>query len=42
LRAVFDALYKTYSYLTPDLWPSRPADKGIFMKFHNELKTIRY
>jgi len=41
LRAVFHALYKTYSYLTPDLWRTRHADKGIFNKFHNELKEAK-
>jgi small subunit ribosomal protein S2e len=41
LRAVFNALYKTYCYLTPDLWPSRPADKGIFMKFQHELSKTK-
>jgi small subunit ribosomal protein S2e len=41
LRAVFAALYQTYCYLTPDLWRSRPADKGIFMKFQNELKATK-
>jgi small subunit ribosomal protein S2e len=39
LRAVFAALYETYCFLTPDLWRSRPADKGIFMKFQHELKN---
>ena len=41
LRAVFAALYKTYCYLTPDLWTSRPADKGLFLKFHNELQKAK-
>jgi small subunit ribosomal protein S2e len=41
LRAVFDALYKTFKYLTPDLWRNRPADKEIYTKHEANYKEAK-
>ncbi len=38
LRAVFQALYKTYCFLTPDLWKNRSLQQELFSQYHNELK----
>jgi small subunit ribosomal protein S2e len=37
LRACFDALYKTYCYLTPDLWNVGTIDKNIFIEHAHSL-----
>jgi len=39
LRAVFDALYQTYAYLTPDIWDFRHVDKNLFAKHQKELNS---
>jgi len=37
LRAVFDALYKTYCYLTPDLWNIGAIENNIFIDNYHRL-----
>jgi len=37
LRAVFDALYKTYCYLTPDLWNIGAVENNIFIENYHRL-----
>jgi small subunit ribosomal protein S2e len=36
LKATFDALTKTYRYLTPDLWLQTPKTQLPFERFHDE------
>lgn len=38
VRAAFDALSKTYNYLTPDLWAKRALSKAPFQEFTDLLK----
>lgn len=38
VRAVYDALYKTYKYLTPDLWNVGCVQENLFTKEHEFLK----
>ena len=38
LRATYDALYKTYCYLTPDLWNVGSIENNIFIENHDKLK----
>jgi small subunit ribosomal protein S2e len=38
VRAVFDALYKTYCYLTPDLWNIGSIEQNIYSAHHMELR----
>jgi len=37
LRATFDALYKTYRILTPDLWAVGDTENNIFVENHELL-----
>ena len=39
VRAAYDALYKTYRYLTPDLWSVGKVSENLFTKFHEQLKN---
>lgn len=39
LRAVYDALYKTYCYLTPDLWNIGTIENNIFIENFEKLKS---
>ena len=41
VRAVYDALYKTYRYLTPDLWTVGRVTEDIFTKNHEQLKNYQ-
>ncbi len=38
VRAAYDALYKTYCYLTPDLWNIGSIEKNLFVEHHDKLK----
>jgi small subunit ribosomal protein S2e len=38
LRAIFDALYKTYCYLTPNLWNIGRVERNLFVEHHETLK----
>lgn len=38
VRAAFDAVSKTYSYLTPDLWKSSPLSKSPYQEYTDHLK----
>lgn len=40
-RAVFACLKKTYSFLTPDLWPKTDFMQSPFMKFHKLLEDFK-
>lgn len=42
LKATFDALSKTYSYLSPDLWAKRDFDQNPYMKFNQWLKETDF
>jgi len=37
VRAVFDGLYRTYCYLTPDLWNIGSIENNIFLENHEML-----
>ena len=39
VRAAYDALYKTYKYLTPDLWTVGKVADNLFIKNHEVLKN---
>merc|ERR1711935_959501 len=39
-RALFQCLKKTYSFLTPDLWPKTDFIQSPFIKFHKELEQL--
>ena len=41
VRAVYDALSKTYRYLTPDLWTVGRVTEDIFTKNHEQLKNYQ-
>lgn len=41
LRAVAAALYKTYCYLTPDLWAKRGIQENPFSKYSKEIKNYK-
>ena len=41
VRAVYDALDKTYKYLTPDLWTVGRVTEDIFTKNHEQLKNYQ-
>ena len=41
VRSVYDALYKTYRYLTPDLWTVGRVTENIFTKNHEQLKNYQ-
>jgi small subunit ribosomal protein S2e len=36
-KATFDAISKTYSYLTPDLWKETVFSKSSYQEFRNLL-----
>lgn len=38
VRAVYDAMFKTYCYLTPELWLNRPLAENLYMKYHADIK----
>jgi small subunit ribosomal protein S2e len=38
LRATFDALYKSYCYLTPNLWNIGKTERNLFAEHHDLLK----
>merc|ERR1712151_498345 len=42
LKATFDALSKTYSYLSPDLWAKRDFEQNPFQKFNQWLKETDF
>ena len=42
LKATFNALSKTYSYLSPDLWAKREFDQNPYMKFNQWLKETDF
>jgi small subunit ribosomal protein S2e len=39
LRAIYDALYKTYRILTPDLWVVGDTENNIYMENHEFLSS---
>ena len=39
VRAVYDALYKTYKFLTPDLWNVGVVQENLFTREHEFLKN---
>jgi small subunit ribosomal protein S2e len=41
LKATYDALSKTYSYLTPDLWGEPNLDDHPFEKFADFLQPMK-
>jgi len=41
LRAVFDALFRTYRFLTPDFWKVFPPESNIFMANSELLRTSK-
>lgn len=41
LKATIQALHKTYSYLTPDLWDSAPNKKSPYQEFTDFLKDYQ-
>ena len=41
LRATFDALYKTYKFLTPDLWAVGDTENNIFIEHHELLSNSK-
>ena len=41
VRSVYDALYKTYRYLTPDLWTVGRVTENIFTQNHEQLKNYQ-
>lgn len=40
VRALFDALKKTYSFLTPDLWPKTAFVESPFVKYSRDLEIL--
>lgn len=38
VRAIYDALYKTYRYLTPDLWNIGSIEQNIYTANYQELR----
>lgn len=39
MRAIFDALAKTYSFLTPDLWPKTDFLPSPFIRYADFLES---
>jgi small subunit ribosomal protein S2e len=37
VKATFDAISKTYAYLSPDLWPGKSLDTPPFQQFSDWL-----
>ena len=42
VRAVFDALYQTYCFLTPDVWQYKHVNKNLFLEYQKELKEANF
>lgn len=40
-KAVYDAISKTYAYLTPDLWTEHPLPKHPFDEFKDKLEQAQ-
>mgnify|MGYP000004573649 FL=1 len=40
VRAIYDALYKTYCYLTPDYWNNHALEQNIYVKHNDNLVGI--
>eukprot|EP00356_Strombidium_inclinatum_P002492 CAMPEP_0170478642 /NCGR_PEP_ID=MMETSP0208-20121228/120_1 /TAXON_ID=197538 /ORGANISM="Strombidium inclinatum, Strain S3" /LENGTH=310 /DNA_ID=CAMNT_0010750935 /DNA_START=41 /DNA_END=974 /DNA_ORIENTATION=- len=40
VRALFEALKKTYAFLTPDLWPKTDFIKSPFLKYSKDLQAL--
>ena len=42
VRAIYDALYKSYKYLSPELWNlSSNSGENIFVTFNEDLKKYK-
>ena len=41
VRAIYDALYKSYKYLTPDLWNVGDIRENVFASCNDKLKTYK-
>ena len=41
VRAIYDALYKSYKYLTPDLWNVGNIRENIFFACNDKLKAYK-
>ena len=41
VRAIYDALYKSYKYLTPDLWNRGRISENVFSKYSEDLKNYK-
>ena len=41
VRAIYDALYKSYKYLTPELWNVGGITENIFVTCNEKLKTYK-
>ena len=41
VRAIYDALYKSYKYLTPELWNVGGITENIFVTCNDKLKTYK-
>ena len=41
VRAIYDALYKSYKYLTPDLWNMGRISENVFSKLSEDLKNYK-
>lgn len=42
VRAVYIALYKTYCYLTPDLWPNFNIIENLYITHNDKLAKVEY
>lgn len=40
-RAIFDALYKSYKFLSPDLWNIGDVNLNLFAKYNDDLKNYK-
>lgn len=41
VRAIFDALYKSYKYLTPDLWNIGTLRQNLYAAYNDDLKNYK-
>ena len=41
VRAIYDALYKSYKYLSPELWNLSSTNENIFVTFNEQLKQYK-
>ena len=41
VRAIYDALYKSYKYLSPELWNLASNSENIFVTFNDDLKNYK-